>query len=81
MNLNNKEEVRKAIENGMPCYKRYGFAWKGARARLITKEEALRLLPNYNPGIGFYELCLENNSQVGGKESIVFNEYSANDMW
>lgn len=77
MNLNNKEEVRKAIENGMPCYKRFGFRWKGAGNRSITKEEALDKLPHFSPGIGYYELCEE---EINGVQSLVFVEYSEADM-
>lgn len=74
MDLYNKEEVKKAIEEGIHCFYRFGFAFRGAGKRLITKEKALELLPRYSPGAGFYELAEE-------PEGIIFNEYSANDMW
>lgn len=78
MNLNNKIEVTAAINAGMPCYQRYGFRWKGAIARKISAEKALELLPQYSPGMGFWELRTEN---ISGVESIVFNEYSEADMF
>lgn len=77
IDLNNKAEVVAAINSGVPCYKRFGWRWKGAQARPISKETALTLVPDYSPGIGFYELDTET---INGKDSIVFNEYSAADM-
>ena len=77
MDLNNKEEVRKAIENGMSCYQRFGFKWKGAGNHPITKEKALELLPHFSPGMGYYELRLEN---TGIEQALVFVEYSEADM-
>lgn len=41
---NTKEAVKKYIEDGGKCYDRYGFAFKGARKKEITKEEALSKL-------------------------------------
>lgn len=38
----NKEEARKWINNGGLCIYRYGLAFRGARARKMTKEEALK---------------------------------------
>lgn len=73
MDLHNKDEVRDAIEQGIPCFYRYGLAWKGAAKRPITKKEALKKLPAYSPGMGFYELMED-------KDGLVFNEYSENDM-
>lgn len=62
---------------GKKCVYRHGWGWKGARARFISQEEALKLLPVYSPGVGFYELdfCMED-----GEEVLEFNELSANDM-
>ena len=78
LDLNNKEELKKLIENDeLPCYERYGFRWKGASSSPITKEKALKLLPKFSPGMGFYELCEET---VNGKQSLVFVEYSESDM-
>ena len=35
---------------------RYGWRWKGAPCKQITKEKALELLPKYKFGMGFREL-------------------------
>jgi hypothetical protein len=77
MDLNNKQEVAQHIQNGMPCYYRYGFRWKGAGIRPISSAEALKLLPNYSPGIGFWELREET---IKNCPALVFNEYSENDL-
>jgi len=77
MNLNDKAEVKANIENGTPCYRQFGFSWKGAFPRKITKEQALELLPNYSPGMGFYEL---SERVISGYPSLVFTEYSEADM-
>ena len=65
------------IRKGMPCASRYGFAFRGAQAKPITAEEAEKLLPKYSFGKGFYELKFE----LLGVPTLVFNEYSENDMW
>lgn len=73
-----KEFAKEWIEAGKPCVYRYGWGWKGATARPITKEKALNLLPKYSFGIGFYELDFIS---YGGKDVLEFNELSENDMW
>ena len=73
-----KESAREWIEAGKPCVYRYGWGWKGASARPITKEEALKLLTKYSFGIGFYELSF---IKVNGEDTLEFNELSANDMY
>ena len=65
------------IEAGLPCVYRYGWGWKGAKARPITKEEALEKLPSYSFGIGFY--CL-HWGRSNGEQVLEFNELSENDM-
>lgn len=77
IDLNDRVAVKNLIDDGIPCYYRYGFKYKGAQERPISQKKALELLPHYHPGMGFYELCTET---IGGKESIVFNEYSEVDM-
>lgn len=77
MDLNNKEELRKIIENGFPCYRQFGFSWKGAMPYKISKETALELLPKYSPGMGYWEL---SERVIYGYPSLVFTEYSASDM-
>lgn len=74
----NKEFAKKWIESGKPCVYRYGWGWKGAGARTISKEEALKLLPKYDFGKGFYELDF---IMLNGREVLEFNELSENDMW
>ena len=73
-----KESAREWIEAGKPCVYRYGWGWKGASARPITKEKALELLPKYDFGKGFYELSY---IKVDGVDTLEFNELSVNDMW
>lgn len=77
MNLSDKAEVKANIEAGIPCYQQFGFSWKGATPRLITKEKALELLPKFSPGMGFWEL---SERTIDGKTSLVFTEYSEADM-
>ena len=74
--MSTKEEAKQWIESGKPCLYRCGFSWKGAKTQSITKEKALELLPIYNftDGPTFHELIFN------GKE-LIFNEYTANDMW
>lgn len=91
---NTKENAKKWIEEGKPCRYRYGFGFRGASSRPLTKEEALRLLPKYDFGMGFYELSFEKDRRVlpshssnctitesYGDTVLMFNEYSENDMW
>lgn len=73
-----REGAREWIEAGKPCVYRYGWGWKGAPARSITKEKALELLPKYSFGKGFYELSY---IKLEGREVLEFNELSENDMW
>ena len=78
MDLNNKEEIKANIEAGFPCYQQFGFSWKGATPRKISKETALELLPKYSPGMGFWEL---SERVIYGYPSLVFTEYSESDMF
>lgn len=73
-----KEAAREWIEAGKPCVYRYGYGWKGASARPITKEKALELLPKYDFSIGFYDLDF---IKIDGQEVLEFNELSENDMY
>lgn len=65
------------IKNGKKCVSRYGWKYRGACCREITKEKALELFPKYSFGIGFYTLdwITENGEKV-----LEFNELSENDM-
>lgn len=72
-----KENALKWVESDKPCVYRYGWGWKGASAKPITKEEALSLLPKYSFGKGFYELSF---IKIDGVDTLEFNELSENDM-
>lgn len=90
-----REKAREWIEAGKPCRYRYGYGFRGALSRPITKEKALELLPKYNFGKGFYELSFCRDTAIDHKASgpncmvthpvgetvLMFNEYSENDMW
>lgn len=78
MNTKEKEEAKTFIENGGKCQFRFGYAWKGAGARPLTKEQALEKLPKFNFGMGFYEL---DWMEVNGERVLEFNELGENDLW
>ena len=73
-----KESAKQWIEDGKPCVYRYGWGYRGASARTISKEKALSLLPKYSFGMGFYELDF---IKIDGVDTLEFNELSENDMW
>ena len=73
-----KEFAKQWITDGKPCRYRYGFGFRGAESRPLTKEKALELLPKYSFGIGFYQLGFIN---IDGEEVLEFNELSENDMY
>ena len=77
--IKTKEFAKQWIEADKPCVYRHGWGWKGAGARPITKEEAMKLLPKYSFGKGFYELGFIKGSN--GEDVLEFNELSENDMW
>lgn len=72
-----RENAKAWVEAGNPCVYRYGWGWKGALARPLTKEEALKLLPKYSFGMGFYSLSWID---INGVDTLEFNELSENDM-
>lgn len=75
-----KEAALEWVNNGNLCIFRYGWAYRGARARVINKDEALeRLKQNkqWGFGMGFYKLSWRTHE---GKPCLEFNELSANDM-
>lgn len=78
INKKTKEYARQWIEDGKPCCFRYGWGWKGAGARPLTKEQALKRLPDFDFGKGFYMLGFIT---IDGVETLEFNEVSENDMW
>lgn len=75
-----KSEAYLFVNLGGKCYSRYGFAFKGAGRRAMTKEEALVKLSKsgWSFGKGYYELRWETDTEG---EVLVFNEYSESDMW
>lgn len=73
-----KEFAKQWIEEDKPCVYRYGWGYRGAGARPISKEKALSLLPKYSFGMGFYELGF---IKIDGVDTLEFNELSENDMW
>lgn len=68
------------ILKGRPCAFRYGFAYKGAGCRLLTKAEALDKIRTHSFGMGFYEMYFEIIQSIGDV-ALVFNEFSESDMW
>lgn len=73
-----KKQAEEWVKSGKPCIYRYGWAYRGARAREITQEKASELLPKYSFGMGFYELSFTKHD---GQEVLEFNELSANDLY
>lgn len=77
-----KEETKQSalewIKAGKPCVYRYGLGWKGASARPISQEEALKKLPSYSFGVGFYSLSW---IKFNNEDALEFNELSENDMY
>lgn len=76
-NRETEEFAKQWIEEGKPCIHRYGCSWYGGEAREITKEEALKKLPSYTFGSWFYALSF---TICNGKEVLLFNELSLDDM-
>lgn len=70
-----KNEILKWIENGGKCLYCYGFIYKGATPREISKERALELLPKFSFGMGHYELSWYDEN------TLFFNEFSENDLY
>lgn len=73
-----KEDIlHKWIEADRPCTFIYGFAYKGAKARLITKEEALKKIKTHSFGIGYHSM---EWTVFNGMAVLQFSEYSESDM-
>lgn len=68
-----RQEIKKKwIEKGYPCSERYGFAYRGAVAKRITKEEALKEI----------DKCFEFEFQtINGEPNLVLQFYSAGDLY
>lgn len=69
--------VHNWIEAGSPCTFIYGFQYKGARPRLITKEEALEKIKTHTFGMGYYSM---EWTVFDGRPVLQFAEYSESDM-
>lgn len=77
-NMETEEFAKQWIEEGKPCIYRYGYSWYGDGGKEITKEEALMKLPSYSFCEGFfYNLSF---TIWNGKEVMIFNELSADDV-
>lgn len=73
-----KEDVlHKWIEANRPCTLIHGFAYKGAKPRLIDKEEALGRIKTHSFGIGYYSM---EWTVFDGMAVLQFSEYSEGDM-
>ena len=73
-----KEDIlHKWIEANRPCTFIYGFSYKGAKARLITKEEALKKIKTHSFGVGYYSM---EWTVFKGMAVLQFSEYSESDM-
>lgn len=70
------------LDEKKPIAKQDGFSWKGARPRLIADYGwARQMLRRYHINSStpvFKELVFR---VVDGHDTLVFVEYSANDMW
>ena len=73
-----KEFAKQFIENGGLCKRIRGFEFRGARPRVISKEEALALLPNYGFGMSYHEINFINKN---GEFYLEFAEYSESDLY
>lgn len=76
-----KEAALQWVKDGRLCTYRFGLAYRGARARRISNEEALNKLTNekgWSFGMGFYELRW---STFEGESCLEFNELHENDLY
>lgn len=63
------------INEGKPCFKIYGFRWKGASPFPITTEEATTLFQS-----GLYTFGMNYNELRWTDEGLMFCQYSEADM-
>lgn len=78
---NTKQAALDWVNNGNLCTYRYGLAYKGAKAKVISKSEALEKLNKergWDFGMGFYELCW---SKYKEETCLEFNELGENDLY
>lgn len=69
--LNRPEAADVVRASNKTLYHRYGFAYRGAEKRPISKENALKIIE----GTGNYLDVTETDNE------ILLNTYSSNDMW
>jgi hypothetical protein len=69
--LNRPEAADVVRASNKTLYHRYGFAYRGAEKRPISKENALKIIED----IGNYLDVTETDNE------ILLNTYSSNDMW
>lgn len=69
--LNRPEAADVVRASNKTLYHRYGFAYRGAEKRPISKENALKIIE----AIGNYLDVTETDNE------IILNTYSSNDMW
>lgn len=68
----NRERAYEVIkESNKQLYHRYGFAYRGAEARPISKENALGIVQDRGNLLDIDE----------GEDYIELNTFSSNDMW
>ena len=73
-----KEDIiHKWIEAGNPCTLIYGFRFKGATSKPISKEEALKRVQSHSFGKDYYSM---EWTVTGGRVVLEFQEYSEGDM-
>lgn len=69
--LNRPEAADVVRASNKTLYHRYGFAYRGAEKRPISKENALKIIED-----------IENYLDVTETDNeILLNTYSSNDMW
>ena len=69
--LNRPEAADVVRASNKTLYHRYGFAYRGAEKRPISKENALKIIED----TGNYLDATETDNE------ILLNTYSSNDMW
>jgi hypothetical protein len=72
-----KEFARQWIAENRPCIYRHGWAYRGALARQLTQQQAMKLLPQYSFGMGFNMISCR---EYKGRTVLEFNELGENDL-
>ncbi len=69
--LNREQAYEVVKETNKKLYHRYGFAYRGAEAKPISKEKALEIIKDRGNWLDIDEY----------EDYIELNTFSANDMW